>query len=56
MKDLLLELKLNSLLEDFQRECAEAKNLEEMAQRANTLLAKQDQETFELLTKLIGQF
>ena len=56
MKDLLLELKLNSLLEDFQRECAEAKNLEEMAQRANTLLAKQDQETIELLNKLIGQF
>ena len=56
MKDLLLELKLISLLEDFQRECAEAKNLEEMAQRANTLLAKQDQETFELLNKLISQF
>ena len=56
MKDLLLELKLNSLLEDFQRECAEDKNLEEMAQIANTLLAKQDQETFELLNKLISQF
>ena len=52
----LLELKLNYLLEDFQRERAEDKNLEEMAQRANTLLAKQDQETFELLNKLISQF
>ena len=56
MKDLLLEIKLNSLLEEFNRVCAEAQTLEEMAQRANTLLAKQDSEIFELLTTLISQF
>ena len=55
MKDLLLEIKLNSLLEEFNRVCAEAQTLEEMAQRANTLLAKQDSETFELIKKLVGQ-